>query len=89
MVVVVVAIVVVAVVVAAAAAAVAVVVVVVLATLRSENGGFARRQAEVYETKILLPAGRRRNFPAVAALSATTRKQVCRCVWNVSKVLPF
>ena len=51
-----------------------------LGTLRSDDGGCLRRRAEVGNICLRISGSRRVRFPALAVLSETSKRSVCRLV---------
>ena len=52
----------------------------ILGTLRSDDGGCLRRRAEVGNICLRISGSRRVRFPALAVLSETSKRSVCRLV---------
>ena len=53
---------------------------VTIGTLRSDDGGCLRRRAEVGNICLRISGSRRVRFPALAVLSETSKRSVCRLV---------
>ena len=53
---------------------------ITLGTLRSDDGGCLRRRAEVGNICLRISGSRRVRFPALAVLSETSKRSVCRLV---------